>query len=65
MNSKTLNHSYYQWTITSGDYYRSYESTETYDKKIAMKKRISKISKILLYMSIPYSLLILYVFYLL
>jgi fatty-acid desaturase len=64
MNSKTLNHSYYKWTISSGDYYRTYESTETYDKKVAMKKRLFKLTKILLYMSLPYTLLILYVFYL-
>ena len=58
MNNLMINHNYYDWNISSGDYYRDYESTERYDKKMANKKRIEKLSKIALYMGIFFSLLI-------
>lgn len=54
-----MDHNYYKWTINSGDYYRSYESTESYAKKLAAKKTVRKVSKIFLYMSLSSSLLLL------
>ena len=59
MNSTTINHRYYQWNIKSGDYYRTYESTEGYAKKLAMKKRLDKLTKIVIYMSLSFSLILL------
>jgi hypothetical protein len=58
MNSTTIDHNYYKWNISSGDYYRSYESTESYAKKIAAKKLVKRVSKICIYMSLSFSLLI-------
>ncbi|MDR3666246.1 MAG: hypothetical protein P4L35_05335 [Ignavibacteriaceae bacterium] len=60
MNCTTIDHNYYKWTINSGDYYRSYESTESYAKKLAVKKAVSRISKIFLYMSLSFAILILF-----
>jgi len=59
-----MNHNYYKWNITLGDYYRDYESTERYAKKIANKKRIEKFAKIFIYMSISFSLLMICTSYL-
>ena len=64
MNSTTIDHKYYQWNIKSGDYYRTYESTEEYAKKQAMKKRIDKLAKIAIYMTLSFSLLVLTASYL-
>jgi hypothetical protein len=58
MNNLSINHNYYNWNISSGDYYRDYESTEHYDKKIANKKKIEKLTKVSLYMGIFFALLI-------
>jgi hypothetical protein len=58
MKNLSINHNYYNWNISSGDYYRDYESTESYDKKVANKKRIEKLTKIVLYMGMFFSLLI-------
>jgi uncharacterized membrane protein len=63
MNSTTINHNYYKWNISSGDYYRDYESTEQYAKKLAMKKKIKKLTKIFITMGISYSILTLSVSY--
>jgi hypothetical protein len=63
MNPNILNHRYYNWTIKSGDYLRDYESTEKYAKKIAMKKKISKLAKTVLYMGISISFIIMCEFY--
>ena len=60
----TINHNYYKWNISSGDYYRSYESTESYAKKLAMKKRIKTLTKIFIYMGVSVSILILCTSYL-
>jgi hypothetical protein len=60
MNVQTINHRYYSWTINSGDYYRDYESTESYEKAQEMKKRMEKLSKLFIYVAIPVSLLLFY-----
>jgi len=59
MKNLSINHNYYNWKISSGDYYRDYESTERYEKKVAMKKRLEKFKRIFLYMGISFTLLIL------
>ena len=58
MNNLSINHNYYNWNISSGDYYRDYESTESYDRKVTNKKRIGKLTKIAIYMGTFFSLLI-------
>jgi hypothetical protein len=64
MSNIPKDHNYYKWTIASGDYFRSYESTETYARKLAAKKTIKRLSKILLYMGISISLLVIFISYL-
>lgn len=54
-----MDHNYYNWTINSGDYYRSYESTKGYARKLAVRKTVRKVSKIFIYMSLSSSLLLL------
>ena len=39
----------FNWSIENGDYERDEESTTTYQKKIARKKRIKLILSIILY----------------
>ncbi|MDR3609273.1 MAG: hypothetical protein P4L27_01760 [Ignavibacteriaceae bacterium] len=60
MDNLTINHRYYSWTIASGDYYRDYESTESYAKEQEMKRRMEKLVKLFFYLGIPLSLLFLY-----
>jgi hypothetical protein len=62
MNNLSLNNNYYNWNISSGDYYRSYESTERYEKKQIKKKKIEKLMKVILYMGVFFSLLILSIY---
>jgi len=59
MNNLSLNNNYYNWNISSGDYCRSYESTERYEKKQIKKRKIEKLKKVILYMGMFFSLLIL------
>jgi hypothetical protein len=59
MNTSAIDHNYYKWTINSGDYYRSYESTESYARKLAAKKTVKRVSKIFLYMCLSFYLLLL------
>jgi hypothetical protein len=64
MNSTSINHNYYKWTISSGDYYRDYESTQDYARKLALKKTIKRLSKIVLYMGLSFSFLVICISYL-
>jgi hypothetical protein len=65
LNNKSINDNYYNWKISSGDYYRDYESTERYGKKLAMKRRIERFTKIFIYMGISFSILIFFISYIL
>jgi hypothetical protein len=55
----TIDHNYYKWNIYSGDYYRDYDTSYTYFRKVLLKKRVIKLAKILLYMGMFFSLLVL------
>ena len=64
MKETTERHKYYKWNISSGDYYKDYESTEGYVKKFARDRRIKKNMKVLGYLVAFSSALIYYVSYL-
>ena len=52
MKKDQINNNYYHWDISKGDYYRDYESTLHYEKKLKMRKNLKGLTRIFIYMGI-------------
>jgi hypothetical protein len=52
MKKDQLNKKYYQWDISKGDYFRDYESTLRYEKKLKMRRNLKGLTRVFIYMGI-------------
>jgi hypothetical protein len=63
MKKDQINNNYYHWDISKGDYYRDYESTLRYEKKLKMRKKLKGLTRIFIYMGLFVTILSFLAFY--